>query len=240
MLGIGLELVRCLLARPRTTVIASVRNPTALEETTSTFSTGEASSLIIVKIDYAIRSDIPTAISAIKEKGVTRIDVLIANAGNASGFQTALQAPAEEMLSDFSVNVLGPLTLFQNAYPLLKNSDKRFFMYVTSSVGSIAGQEFESTPSLSYGCSKAAGNYFAKKVHCEHKQEGLVSVAVHPGWVKTDMGHLYRESIGGFGENMMITVEESVKGMLEIVGLGRSTLQIIHFVERTFTNWNES
>lgn len=34
-------------------------------------------------------------------------------------------------------------------------------------------------PSLAYGVSKAAANYFVRKVHFEEK--GIVAMAVHPG-----------------------------------------------------------
>jgi norsolorinic acid ketoreductase len=36
-------------------------------------------------------------------------------------------------------------------------------------------------PTLAYGVSKAGANYFIRKVHFEH--EGIVAVAVHPGFV---------------------------------------------------------
>jgi norsolorinic acid ketoreductase len=37
----------------------------------------------------------------------------------------------------------------------------------------------EGTPALSYGASKAAANYFVRKVHFEHKE--IATLAIHPG-----------------------------------------------------------
>lgn len=38
-------------------------------------------------------------------------------------------------------------------------------------------------PTLAYGISKAGANYLVRKVHFECEREGLVSLAIHPGYV---------------------------------------------------------
>ena len=38
-------------------------------------------------------------------------------------------------------------------------------------------------PTLSYGISKAGANYLVRKAHFESEQEGLVALAIHPGYV---------------------------------------------------------
>jgi norsolorinic acid ketoreductase len=38
-------------------------------------------------------------------------------------------------------------------------------------------------PSLAYGISKAGANYLVRKVHFECEKEGLVALAIHPGYV---------------------------------------------------------
>ncbi len=53
---------------------------------------------------------------------------------------------------------------------------------MSSSVGSIAGQETESFPSTAYGMSKAAANWLAKKASIEFRGEGLVVGVLHPGY----------------------------------------------------------
>jgi len=68
-------------------------------------------------------------------------------------------------------------------------------------------------PSLSYGVSKAGANYFVRKVHFEC--EGIVSLAVHPGWVKTANGQAFADAIGY--EEPPMSLEESVSGVLNQV-----------------------
>jgi norsolorinic acid ketoreductase len=65
-------------------------------------------------------------------------------------------------------------------------------------------------PTLAYGVSKAGANYFVRKVHFEH--DGIVALAVHPGWVKTANGQNFADSIGVAEPPM--TLEQSVNGVL--------------------------
>jgi norsolorinic acid ketoreductase len=71
--------------------------------------------------------------------------------------------------------------LFQATWPLLETSTVKKFVMVSSSVGSIASLGMESFPSTAYGMSKAAVNWFGKKLSVEFKEKGLVVGVVHPG-----------------------------------------------------------
>jgi len=52
-----------------------------------------------------------------------------------------------------------------------------------------------------YRSSKAALNAVVKSLSIDHKRQGIITVALHPGWVKTDMG----------GPDAEITARESVE-----------------------------
>jgi NAD(P)-dependent dehydrogenase (short-subunit alcohol dehydrogenase family) len=47
-----------------------------------------------------------------------------------------------------------------------------------------------------------------KSLAVDLKAKGITAVAFNPGWVKTDMG----------GPNAMISVEQSVTGMRQVIG----------------------
>jgi len=59
--------------------------------------------------------------------------------------------------------------------------------------------------------SKAAANFFIRKLHCEHPE--LTAVALHPGWLPTENGQKFADCIG-FPEPTG-DLAESVEGMLE-------------------------
>jgi norsolorinic acid ketoreductase len=56
----------------------------------------------------------------VSEYGISKLDIVIANAGVSKDFGPALRTPAKEMLDHFTVNTMGPLLLFQATAPLLK------------------------------------------------------------------------------------------------------------------------
>lgn len=126
-----------------------------------------------------------------------RLDVVVANAGGASGFKDVLGTEPEEMARDFDVNALGPARLFRAVAGLLlpppppeqssgdgsggSSRKEKKFVLVSSSVGSIGAQGAESLPGVGYGMSKAAANWWAKKVSVEFKDRGLIVGVLHPG-----------------------------------------------------------
>jgi NAD(P)-dependent dehydrogenase (short-subunit alcohol dehydrogenase family) len=137
-----------------------------------------------------------------------RIDLLINNAGIARepNEKRLADVSEEELLEVFNVNTAGPLRCVQEALPLLRNSGGAKVVFISSSAGSISGQG--GGRGVPYCVSKGALNMLAKLLYFHLKDEGIPSVAIHPGWVRTDMG----------GENASLSVEESVREMIETIG----------------------
>ena len=78
------------------------------------------------------------------------------------------------------INTVGPVRLFQATWPLLKKSLDAKFILISSIVGTIEGLKNIPYPNAAYGASKAAANFFARKIHFEN--ENIVTLAVHPGY----------------------------------------------------------
>ncbi|TVY46924.1 Norsolorinic acid ketoreductase [Lachnellula occidentalis] len=74
-------------------------------------------------------------------------------------------------------------------------------------------------PTLAYGVSKAGANYFCRKVHFEC--EGVVALAVHPGWVKTSNGQAFADAVGV--KEPPMDLEDSVKGVLQQIDAASKT-----------------
>jgi norsolorinic acid ketoreductase len=154
---------------------------------------GANSKVIIVKIVSASETDAKEAVATLKSThNISKLEVVIANAGIADFWGTALLTPANEMLEHFKVNIVGPLLLFQATAELLESAKKPKFVVITSAVGSIAFQESFPIPSTAYGASKTAVNFATRKIHFEHPK--IIAVPIHPGWLRTDVSP-FRERV---------------------------------------------
>ncbi|KAL2833320.1 hypothetical protein BDW59DRAFT_138473 [Aspergillus cavernicola] len=127
----------------------------------------------------------------------------------------AVTTTAEDLRSAFEVNTISPLLVFQAFWPLLQKARAApKLIMITSSVGSIGGQE--PIPGGAYGPSRAAGNWLTRAIHIQHEADGLVAVALHPGWVQTRAGEFVAKE-WNYAPGAPETVENSVKGILEVV-----------------------
>jgi norsolorinic acid ketoreductase len=183
MSGIGHGVVKYLLLRPNTTVIAGVRDPAnAAAKALSNLPTASGTGLIVVKIDSLSETDSQAAVQLLQsEHGIEKLDIVIANAGIAKYAGLACETPIAEMRDHFEVNAIGPLILFQATKPLLERSLLPKFVVTTSRAGSIGDMDFGQLPVTAYGSSKAAVNYIVRKIHFENPN--LIAFAIHPGCV---------------------------------------------------------
>ncbi|KAI1255748.1 hypothetical protein MGN70_002488 [Eutypa lata] len=222
--GLGLGLVKSLLARPNTTVVATARNEEAVagleaEIANNAIVKGTNSDFHVLQFDFT--TAIPAATICDKVAGVVdHVDVLFLNAGFAASMTPAMETTAEDLRASFEVNAIAPLLVFQGLWPLLRKAATGGgaappkLAWITSSVGSIT--DMEPVPGGAYGPSRAAQNWLAKALHVENEASGLIAVALHPGWVQTRMGdHVAKE--WNIPSGPPVTVEESVKGMLEVM-----------------------
>lgn len=76
---------------------------------------------------------------------------------------------------------------------------------MSSSVGSI--ENVRSGRSYAYRMSKAALNMATKTMSIDLKKDRVLCVAMHPGWVQTDMG----------GSNAPLKIDDSCKQMLNTI-----------------------
>ena len=134
----------------------------------------------------------------------TPLDALIVNAGiTGAKHQSAEQASAEEVAEVMMTNAFGPVRLAKTLLPRVADGGTLAFM--SSLMGSIddssGGYEL-------YRTSKCALNMLAKGIaEQDAGPRGIATLALHPGWVQTDMG----------GPNAHITVDESVTGLADVV-----------------------
>jgi NAD(P)-dependent dehydrogenase (short-subunit alcohol dehydrogenase family) len=132
------------------------------------------------------------------------VDVLINNAGRQNRASTLEEFDFPEQLDTLDVNALGPMRVLRALLPNLRAGRAKKVVHVTSRMGSFL--HFGANM-YGYRASKAALNMYHRCVAEELAPGGFVCIALHPGWVRTDMG----------GSDATLGVEESVAGMLQVI-----------------------
>ena len=138
--------------------------------------------------------------------GDTTLDLLINNAGYYGPKGVAFGSLERELWRQvLETNTLSPIMLAQALYPRVAASQGKTIAFLSSKVGSITDNS--SGGGYYYRSSKTALNQAVKSLSIDLEGAGVKVLALHPGWVQTDMG----------GPNALITAEESVRGMRTVL-----------------------
>jgi len=134
------------------------------------------------------------------------IDILVNNAGVYGSDNNRFgNVDVASWLNTFQVNSIAPLKVAEALIEQLRMGDKKIIACMTSKMGSMADNG--SGNSYIYRSSKAALNAVVKSLSIDLRDDGIKCVALHPGWVKTDMG----------GPNAKISTRESVTRLFDIM-----------------------
>jgi NAD(P)-dependent dehydrogenase (short-subunit alcohol dehydrogenase family) len=134
------------------------------------------------------------------------IDVLIHNAGVAGNqCETIGNMDQKGWLDVLSINTIAPALVTQTLLDNILASERKTIIGMTSILASI--DDNRSGGRYSYRASKAALNQIIKSLACELSSQGIKTMAIHPGWVQTDMG----------GPDGKITTAQSVEGIINVI-----------------------
>lgn len=219
--GLGLGLVKQLVQRqqPPTHVIATCRNPQQAEALTSIAAQHKNVHVLQIDVkDFNKYDEFAKHVqSIVQDDG---INVLFNSAGVSSKFTRVNLVKVEQMTENFITNTVAPLMLTKALLPALKKASKNnesspkgssraVIVNMSSVLGSIA--QNNQGGFYPYRASKSALNAVTKSLSMDLKDDGILAVSLHPGWVQTDMG----------GKGAPLTVEQSTEAMLKFVeGLG--------------------
>jgi NAD(P)-dependent dehydrogenase (short-subunit alcohol dehydrogenase family) len=179
----------------------------------------------IETLDVTLPESIAALANILKD---TSIDLLVNNAGTSgeSGV-TVGNIDKENFLNVFTINCFGVVKMCEQFLPMLKRSDDKQVLVVSSRMGSISDND--SGKSYAYRASKAALNAVMKSFAIDVKEQGIKVMLIHPGWVRTDMG----------GDNGLVDVTESVSGMLKQLSIhgGKSHAEVLHRFDGETISW---
>lgn len=196
--GIGLRLAR-LYAEAGHHLISGIRKPE-----TATEVPGE-----ILPLDVGNDASVAAFAKALNGRPV---DILINNAGvGGPERQSSLDMDFPAFLATLNINTLGPLRVTQALLPNLRAADGAKVAVLSSRMGSFS----DPVPSMvAYRASKTAVNKAIQCLATDLEPEDIAVAALHPGWVRTDMG----------GAAADLAPEESAAGLKAVIdGLSLAT-----------------
>ena len=198
--GLGLEFTRQ-YAEAGWKVFACCRSP---ESAQSLIQLAKAHDVEFQKLDVTNESDINRLAVLLDGRP---IDHLILNAGvlgeKCANLGEMTQADWLEVLT---INTVAPALLIQALRENVASSELKTIVGISSRVSSL--DDNGSGGMYSYRASKAAFNQILVSAARNLSEQGVKTIALHPGWVQTDMG----------GTDASFTVEESVTGMRKVIG----------------------
>jgi len=173
----------------------------------------------VLALDVTDQASVDAAVATLSE-ATECLDVLVNNAGVSPRGEEFSNLQADAMLGVMHANAIAPVILAQHCHALLCRSPNPRVVNISSSMGSLAKKDYGRH--YSYSASKAALNMLTRAAAADLRDQGIVVVALHPGWVQTDLG----------GTQATLNPRESVHGMMHVIG-ELNTTQSGHFL-----TWN--
>lgn len=199
--GIGLGIAKRLIADGHE-VWGTARNPAGATELAAAGAAG------ILTLDIGNTGSIE-AFGLDLATNVDSIDMLVNNAGMTSvdlgvdrRAQGPLQTTKEVVMKQIEVNAVGPMLVTQALRPMLGSGTDPLVLNISSQLGSMvvgAQMPFD----VGYNSSKSVVNMLT--VMSATADPDVTYVAMHPGWVQSDMG----------GPKAAISVDESANGIVD-------------------------
>jgi len=202
--GLGLEFVRQLLARGDR-VLATCRQP-GRAQALNRLVAGHPGRLHVLPLDVAMpktHAELLRELPLVSGGASAPIDLLINNAGVLHPGERFGTISPENLDDSLRTNASGPFLLTQALAPQL--ADGATVANLSSRLGSIASTGAFGTPS--YAISKAALNMATVLLARALAGRGITVLALHPGWVRTDMG----------GAGAPLEPGESVRGLRKVI-----------------------
>ncbi|MEH7418492.1 SDR family oxidoreductase [Neobacillus drentensis] len=201
--GLGLALTKE-AAKRRHTVFAAVRNPEQRVEELRQLQSDFPNQVFLLPLNIADEASCDAASKRLREENVS-LDVIINNAGILDERSKKIEElDMDKVEQTFHINLFGPMRVIKHFLPLLAKGPNASIINISSEAGSFQNAYGGDYP---YALSKSALNMFSQQLKKYLAIDQVSVYAIHPGWIKTDMG----------GERAPGTPEESARGFLDIV-----------------------
>ncbi len=177
--GIGAATAK-LLASQQYNLILAARRIDALKQLSTELNTQFGINTLVVQLDVRNRKEVEETISGLPVEW-KKINVLVNNAGLASGLSSIDEGDIDEWDAMIDTNIKGLLYVTRNVIPLMKNNESGHII----NIGSIAGKEVYANGNV-YCATKHAVDALNKAMRLELSKFPIKVTAIHPGAVETE------------------------------------------------------
>ena len=211
--GIGLELTRQFLDTGNQ-VFAAARNTES--DALQSLKAAHGDQLQLLTLDVTDNTQIAKAAATLAGQPLS---LLINNAGFYRSRSDDVDSLSHETwLQEFHVNAIAPFMVTRALRGNLAAAENALVAMISSKMGSMADNT--SGGAYSYRSSKAALNAVTVSLSSDLAEDGTRVVALHPGWVRTDMG----------GDSAPVDAPASASGLRKVM-LGIDDAQNGHFFD---------
>uniref|UniRef100_A0A7E4VIX4 NAD(P)-binding protein n=1 Tax=Panagrellus redivivus TaxID=6233 RepID=A0A7E4VIX4_PANRE len=191
--GLGLAFVKELVKQKQVTdVFAACRNPANANELNALAKAHP--SVQLLQMDVSNDSEIADAVKQVSKKlGNRGLNVLINNAAILTFTGAEYSNPQRKVLEEhMAINIVGPIMVTDAFLPLLRKDSSAekpsLVVNISSESGSVRDAQPPAQGNIAYGITKAGLNMYTRYLASGEKYNHVVTVSVHPGWLRTDMG----------------------------------------------------
>ncbi|MRH41594.1 SDR family NAD(P)-dependent oxidoreductase [Aquibacillus halophilus] len=182
--GLGNHLTKMALEKGHS-VAAGVRSIKEAEQQMKHLKDQYQNTLLLVELDVTSEQNINQVVNQI-EKQWGYLDSIINNAAiMIEREKTVEDLDMDKVRLTFEVNTFGPMRIVQHFLPLIYAGENQAIINISSEAGTIMNAFPTNYP---YSMSKTALNMFSERLKEYLKDKRIRVYAVHPGWMKTDMG----------------------------------------------------
>jgi NAD(P)-dependent dehydrogenase (short-subunit alcohol dehydrogenase family) len=188
--GLGRSFAHALAARGATVLCADIDGDAAQETAAAIQATGGSASALTV--DVADEQSVDALARVVSER-ITKLDVLINNAGVASIPHRLLDVPVAEWDRVNGINLRGLFLCTRACLPLLLACEASAVINLSSYLGLVGAYPGFPVTAIQYGTTKAGVIGFTRQLAMEYAADGLRANAIAPGWhFGTNLGQARR------------------------------------------------
>ena len=198
--GIGLGLTKELAARGWN-VIATRRSASS-DKGLGAYAGESGGKVRLESVDIEDPASIEALAARLKGQA---LDLVFVNAGISGSHSPAAKMSRDEVAQVFMTNAVGPVHVAESLQDQVR--DGGVIAVMTSGLGSVGSDFHFGSGANLYSASKAALNKLTRGFAAALGERKLTVLCMSPGFVRTDMG----------GPNAWISVEESAKGVIDVV-----------------------